>query len=551
MKVFSQLRYLRPALGRIKGMLIAIALVTVLTSLIALLPPYLGKLLFDEGVIAGNVSKIVYYGLLAIAAYLASSVLRFVGLALFSIASNRFTVKVKNQALERLLRMPLEFFDKQQSGYLVNRLNEVDRLSGLFSPTIFQFFSSLIQFAGALAIMIGISGQITIAALLFVPLFYFITRGMSHKLKKTSRMLMETSALMRGNLQETVSGIPEIKQFTAESSKTQEMAKQFAKVAARRVKQSLSMGMGMQSLGFFTSLVGVLVLMLSGIYIARGQLSMGDYVALAGYAGILFIPVQLFGSFSLTIQPVLVALARLSPIFEQKTEQELWGDKKVKKLEGAVAFKDVSFAYDAAKGHVLKGCSFSLAPGDCVAILGKNGAGKSTLVKLALGFYPKYEGQILVDSTELHRYEVVSLRKRVGIVSQNVILFTGSLRDNVKMADPQAKEEAVEQALALSGCKGVFDEELAEVKITEFGRNLSGGEKQVVAIARCLLKDPDVLIFDEATAHLDPNTREVVMQAFKDVFRDKTRILITHDQRIAKFANRVLLLEDGAVKKVS
>jgi len=118
------------------------------------------------------------------------------------------------------------------------------------------------------------------------------------------------------------------------------------------------------------------------------------------------------------------------------------------------------------------------------------------------------------------------------------------------MADPQATEEAVERALTLSGCKDVFGEKLAEVKITEFGRNLSGGEKQVVAIARCLLKDPDVLIFDEATAHLDPSTREVVMQAFRDVFRDKTRILITHDQKIAKFANRVLLLEDGAVKEV-
>lgn len=548
MKVFSQLKYLRSAFGKIIKMLIFLALVTILVSLIALLPPYLSKLLFDEGVTVGNVNRIIYYGLFAIVAYLFYFILGFASQAIFSIASNRFTVAVKNQALERLLRLPLEFIDKKQSGYLVNRLDEVDTLSGLFSPTIFQFFSSLIKFVGALVIMIGLSKIITSIALFFVPIFYLITRVMSHRIKKTSRILMETSALMRGNLQESISGIPEIKQFTAESNKAREMVKQFTDVATHKVRQSFSLGMGTQSLSFFASMASVIVLILSGIYITRGQLSIGDYVALAGYAGLLFEPVYIFGSFSLTIQPVLVAISRLSVIFKEKIEEELWGKKKAKKLKGNIIFKNIFFKYNLEGKYILKGCSFSLARNDCVAILGKNGSGKSTLMKLILGFYPNYQGQILIDDTELHNYDIVSIRKRIGIVSQNIILFTGSVDSNIRLAKPQAKKEDIERALTLSGCKDIFGKALSEIKISESGRNLSGGEKQVVAIARCLLKNPDILIFDEATAHLDINTHKLVMQAFKEVFADKTRILITHDKEIAKFADRILLLEDGKVK---
>ncbi len=548
MKVFSQLKYLRPAFGKIKKMLIVVAFITILISLIALIPPYLGKYLFDEGVVTGNVDRIIYYGLLIIATYALFFVLGFIAQVIFSITSNRFTVEMKNQALERLLKLPMEFFDKKQSGYLANRLNEVDALSGLFSPTIFQFFSGLIQLAGALSIMISISKSITLVALLFVPFFYLITRTMSHRVKKTSHALMETSALMRGNLQENISGIPEIKQFNAESSKRQEMTKQFISVASKRIRQAFTLGMGTQSLGLLSSVAGVVVLILSGIYITRGQLSIGDYMALAGYTTLLFMPVQSFGSFSLTIQPVLAALARLSVIFKEKIEGELWGDKNVKKIEGTIIFKNVFFKYQSEKNYILKECNFSIAKSDCVAILGKNGAGKSTLVKLLLGFYPNYQGQILVDNTELHKYNIISFRKRIGIVSQNIVLFTGSLESNVKMAHPQATEEDMERAYTLSGCKEIFDKELSEVRISETGRNLSGGERQAVAIARCLLKNPDIIIFDEATAHLDKNTCKLVMQAFKDVFVDKTRILITHDQDIAKFADRILLLEKGTVK---
>jgi len=548
MRTFVQLRYLRPALGRIKGLVAAMGVLTFLVSFVSLAPPYLTKLLFDRGIMVGEVGRIVNYGLLAIAIYLLIAGGQFVAQALFALASSRFTVQVKSQALGRLLGMPLEFLDREQSGYLVRRLNEVDALSGIFSPTIFQFISSMIQFGGAIGVMVAISPQVTGLALLFSPLYYFITRATSKSLRQSTQALMETTARTRGGLQEAVSGAADLKGLVAEEAKLREITRQFSTVAAQRVRQSVFMGGGTQSIGFLTNLAGVLVLMLSGVLITHGRLSVGDYMALSGYVGRVFLPFQLFGSFALTVQPVLVALARLAPFFEEKTEEELWGDLKVDKLQGDIEFRNVHFAYDPAQGDVIRGISFSIGPGERVALLGPNGSGKSTLVKLLLGFYPNYRGEILIDGVELREYDVASLRRRIGIVSQNAFLFTGTLWENVKIANPSATDEEVERVLALSGCTHVFSGDLRKVFIAEAGRNLSGGQRQAVAIARCLLKDPDLLIFDEATAHLDREAREVVMEAFMKAFNGKTRVLITHDPAIAKFAKRILLLENGKVK---
>jgi ABC-type bacteriocin/lantibiotic exporter with double-glycine peptidase domain len=393
--------------------------------------------------------------------------------------------------------------------------------------------------------MVAISPQVTGLALFFAPLYYFITRATSRTLRRSTQELMETTARTRGSLQEAVSGAADLKGLVAEEAKLREITRQFSTVAAQRVRQSIFMGGGTQSIGFLTNLASVLVLMLAGLLITRGRLSVGDYMALAGYVGRIFLPFQLFDSFALTVQPVLVALARLAPFFEEKTEEELWGDLKVDKLQGHVEFRNVFFAYDPAKGDVIRGASFSIRPGERVALLGPNGSGKSTLMKLLLGFYPNYRGEILIDGAELHKYDVASLRKRIGIVSQNAFLFTGTLWENVKVANPSATDEDVERSLALSGCIHVFSGELRKVFITEAGRNLSGGQRQAVAIARCLLKNPDILIFDEATAHLDPQAREVVMHAFVEAFNGKNRTLITHDPAVAGFAERLLLLESG------
>jgi ATP-binding cassette subfamily B protein len=516
-------------------------------SAVALAPPYLGKLLFDRGVLSGNSAAIGLYAGLAIGAYGVMAVLQLLGRRRFAVTSNQLSVRIKTEALHHLLQLPLEFFDKHKSGYVANRLQEVDTLGGLFSPTLFQFFTSLVQFAGALAIMFSISPAISAIALAFAPVFWLVSRWMSHRLRASTRTLLEASADLRGSLQETVAGVQVLKETGASAPQAEEVARRFASVAAQRVRQNVSMGAGMQSVTFVASIAAVVVLMLSGFAIVRGKLTMGDYVALAAYSGKLFAPAQLFGTFVLTVQPALVALRRLGTILRRPPETELWGSHRVDKIQGDIEFRDVRFAYEGSHDAVLDQCALQIDRGDCVSILGENGSGKSTLVKLLLGFYADYQGEIFVDGMNLREYDIVAFRKRIGIVSQNVSLFSGSVLDNVRMAAPAVSTEALSQALERSGCVRLFGASAAHHVVAEGGRNLSGGERQAVAIARCLVRDPDLLVFDEATAHLDETARKLVMQALEETFGHKTRVLITHDVEVAQLASKVYRLSGGRV----
>ncbi len=545
--VFKEFRYIRPALKKIYKFLILILFLTLVSAGLGLLTPYLSKLVFDQGIMNNNTGQIIYYGLLALGAYILNYAFQFAAQAAFLVASNRFSLDLKEQTLGQLFSLSFDFFDKKQSGYLVMRVNEVDAIGGLFSPALFQIFASFIQAIGALVIVIKINVPILLVLIPFLLLLYLASRYLAKGLRTSSNVLAESMATTMGSMQEAVSGVAEIKQFTAESQKVNEIIKQFVIVAKNRIKQGISLTSGTTLISVINSASTVTVIIIAGILITQGQLSIGDYVALSMYATQIAAPFQVLGTMSLTLQPILVALKRLGFIFESKTEQEIWGKYGTQKIKGNIQFKEVNFRYDVDKPDVLKNCDFSINAGECIALYGSNGSGKSTILKLMLGFYPDYSGSISIDNRELHQYDLPSLRKRIGIVSQNLFLFDGTLESNVRIAANDASKEAFQNALELSGCNSLFKDKTDVIKTGELGKYLSGGQKQAVGIARSILKDPDLLMFDEATAHLDIPTREIVMKAIKNVFKNRTRIIITQDRDIAEIADRVFYLENGQV----
>jgi ABC-type bacteriocin/lantibiotic exporter with double-glycine peptidase domain len=547
---FKELKFVRPSLIPVIKLIVTMAILILISSGLGLIAPYFSKQLFDRGIISQNVSEIIRYGLLSLGTAILALGLGFASQILFTLASTRFSLNIKGRTLERLLNMPYEFFDKRKAGYLVSRVNEADGLAGLFSPSVFAFFASLIEGVGAVIIVFRLNVPIALILIPFMIAFYLVSRWMSRKLRASSNVLMENFAISSGSLQETVAGVADVKQLNIENKKSNEIRSLFEAVANNRIKQSVFMSSGSSILGIVNVFATVTVTILAGISIVEGQLSIGDYVAITMYALKILTPVQLFGNLSIMLQPILTSLGRLKLIFESKTEQEFWGDRKISNIKGEISFRDVSFGYDPEKGDVLKNCSFSISPGECIALYGANGTGKSTIFKLMLGFYPNYAGEIQIDGTELHQFEMSSLRQRVGIVSQNLFLFTGRLKDNIKMAAPEVSNDDIDRVLKMSGCMSVFNGEVENIHVMELGRNLSGGQRQAVAIARCMLKNPDVLLFDEVTAHLDMQTRQIVMNAIKEGFPDKTRILITQDRGTATIADRILLLEGGNIREI-
>lgn len=529
--------------------IIFLVFVTIASSILDLIPPYLGKQVFDKGVMKNNIDSIVFFGLLTLGTYLLIFSTKFSGQVLFSIASNRFTLNLKKNILKRLSILPTEFFDKQRSGYLVNRINEADGISTVFSPTIFQFITGIIESIGALIIIINIDGQLVLLLVPFIPVLFFITTWMSKKLRTSIAVLKESSAITISGLQEIVTGINEIKQNDIESKKINHTIDQYKELTLKRIKQSLLVAGGLGSIGLITSLFSITVMIFIGILITNGQLTIGDYVALTGYSIKVITPIQSFGNLSLIFQPVIVSIQRLGVFFNTDTEQEIWGDREAYSLNGDIEFSHVAFGYDTSSSLVMRDCSFSISHGESVSIYGNNGIGKSTIFKLILGMYNNYKGNILIDKRELHEYSIFSLRKRIGIVSQNTFLFKGSLLDNIRISSPSIPEYRIKEVLKISGCEIIFGDNVANIQVEEYGKNLSGGQKQAAAIARCLLRDPDILLFDEATIHLDEVSSKIVLDAFINVFKDKTRIIITHDYTIAGLVDRILFLNDGMIQE--
>jgi ABC-type bacteriocin/lantibiotic exporter with double-glycine peptidase domain len=547
-KAFS---FIQPAMVRTWHFLILMALFTAATGGIGLLSPYLGKLLVDRGITAEQPRMVVYFGLLILLSYLIGAALNTAGQLVSAAASNRFVLNLKSLVLTRLLKLPIEFFDKQRSGYLVGRVNEPDAIAVIFSPAIFQPVSTIIQAVGALVIMTAMGGSVIILLVPFLLVIFFTTTWLNRRLRTSTYTLLDSSARTAGGLQEVVFGISDLKNYDLENRKLGETLGQYKDLADKRLRQSVFMSIGMNILGFFGNSFNVAVMIMVGIYVANGSMTLGDYIALTGYALKLLAPAQVLGNLSMTFQPAIVALKRLGIIFDSETENELWGEKKVERLRGSLEFKEVSFGYNGTDRLVLQKCDFTISPGECVAIVGKNGSGKTTILKLLLGSYHNYTGGIFIDGSELHDFDITSLRGRIGLVSQNAFFFTGTLLENIRMAALNVSKEEIDRVIRLSGCLRLFENSLESIRIEENGKNLSGGQRQAAAVARCLLKRPDILLFDEATTHLDQATCQVVLHAIRNVFPDRTRIIITHDRDIAEMADRILQIEDGSITELS
>lgn len=542
--------YIRPVIVRIWYLILLIALFTVGAGVIGLVSPYLSKLMIDRGIIAGEPQLVVYFGVLILISYLFSTVMRTIGQIISASVSNRFILDLKKLILVQLLKLPIEFFDRQRSGYLAGRVNEPDTIAVLFSPSVFQPISSIVEAVGAFIIMTTIGGTVILLIVPFVFVIFFTTLWLNRKFKASTHSLMDSSARTAGGLQEIVFGITDLKNYDFENRKLKETIEQYKDIANKRMKQSVVMAIGMNILGFFNNIFSVAVMVTVGIYVANGSMTLGDYMALTGYALKILVPAQVLGNLSMTFQPAFIAMKRLGIVFDLDTEKELWGEKKALHLEGNVKLKGVSFGYRGTENKVLRNCDLIISHGECVAIIGKNGSGKTTIFKLLLGSYNNYTGGIYIDNMELHEYDITSLRSRIGLVSQNAFFFTGTLLDNIKMAAISTSPEEVKNVSLLSGCPQLFKGNLENVRIEENGKNLSGGQRQAAAIARCLLKKPDVLLFDEATTHLDQDTRQIIIHAIRDIFMDKTRIIITHDREVAGIADRIIILENGSLKEL-
>jgi ATP-binding cassette subfamily B protein len=448
-----------------------------------------------------------------------------------------------------ILHLPLRFFEMRRVGEVLSRVSDAAKVREAISGTT---LTAVVD--GTLVLLLVVvlwlyDWQLALVATAFVPLLVLSAVAHHPAARRLSREAMEKSALFSAHLVEDVSGVETVKAFGAERARAEEGE-------ARLVDLILDL-FALQKLGMSMSAVGMLVTALSGIVILwygghrvmDGALTIGQLMFFNSLLGYLLGPLERLAAMDLKLQDALVAVDRLYQIMDIEAEARR-GPKKMTFAGGRLGLElqKVCFSY-GCRSNVLEDVSLRIPAGRTVALLGESGSGKSTVLKLLMGYYEPTAGRVRIGRADMRDFDLESLRRRIGLVSQEPFIFNGSVRDNIALGAPGATAEEVTEATRAAGLEEFILglPERYDTIIGERGANLSGGQRQRLAIARALLRKPDILIFDEATSHLDTATERAIQRNLKTVLAGKTVVLVAHRLSTVRDADLIYVLHKGRV----
>jgi subfamily B ATP-binding cassette protein MsbA len=481
--------------------------------------------------IAVTIVKVVTeYGAIAASAFLGQSVVR----------------NLRNDVFDRILRQPLQFFDRNPTGELMSRISaDIERVQSAASDTLAE---ALKQGATALA-MVGtilyIDWKLSLASFVLIPIVLYPTAWFGKRLRSLSRSNQQEMADMSGVIYEAFSGNRIVKAFLMEKAESQRFSRVTQKLFRTNLRQKMTHALSSPLM----EILGVFVIAAYIVYVSR-QNDPGSMVAFIFALVQLYDALRRMSGINNSFQQGFGASDRIFEILEMPQESDT-GTHELAPLSEAIEFEDVSFAYNV-DAPVLSNVSFRVKRGEVVAIVGASGAGKSTLVNLVPRFFDVTTGAIRIDKRNLRDVTLKSLRSQIAVVTQDVILFDDTIRANIAYGDPTATKDSVRQA-----AKAALADEFVsafpdkyDTRIGERGLRLSGGERQRVSIARAILKNAPILILDEATSSLDSESEVYVQRALQNLMEGRTTIVIAHRLSTIRRADRIIVLSEGRVCEI-
>jgi len=549
--LWETLKILRPYVRRYRPVITAGVLLILLTSLLALPQPLVIRYIVDDVILKGQGHLLPGALLLLVGIMLGSKLARTLGEFSFAHLEGRITLDIQRDLVEHTLRLPKAFFDEHQTGYLMSRLSsDVEELRWFFSSTIVYVIGNVFRFLGGIVLLFYLEWRLALAVILAVPGILLCLKYFSKKVLLLSHHGMEREANVSMDLKETLASASLVKVFASEAKAVGRLVtglKEALHAAMERVAVGSVANLAVNSIPGVMSLV---VLGLGAIWVIRGQWSLGSLLAFQAYTGYVFGPAQALATANLQIQECLRGLQRISGLFDLVPEESLGRGKVVEGLKGAVEFRGVSFSYNGREA-LLKDVSFQVRPGEHIGVVGRSGAGKTTLLSLLLGLYRPTAGEILFDGLPASEYDIGSLRRRIGYVSQDIRLLSGTIMENLLLGNPDATEEDLVQASQGAGIHQ-FILGLPRGYDTQVGENglfLSQGQKQRLSVARALVRDPDILILDEPTSSQDGKTEKSIVRRLPRFALERTMFLVTNRLDTLREMSLVFLLgEDGVLR---
>lgn len=547
--IHNFLHYYKPY----KSILYGVVIGSLVAALLDLVFPMLVRQILNEVLPQKNTDRLLHDTGILFILYLGNYGLLYLVNYYGHLMSAKIENDMRRDLFEHLQQMSFKYFDNAKTGQLLSRLTsdiaEIGELSFRGPNDIIVCCITMIGTIGILFWMNVYLG-ILIAVLLIAKTLH--TVYVNKKMKAAFRENRVKSGEITARAEESLGGIRLVKAFAQEEYELARFMEKSLDFLETRRRSYKILAYFSGSVNFFTNITNLLILACGGLLIAKDKLSLSDFVAFLLYVNLFMKPLLRLTVFTEMYQRGMAGFQRFYEIMEMKPEIINQKDTVVcKKIRGEIEFDNLVFGYSGQK-KVIKGFNLKIAPGQTVAFVGETGAGKTTIASLLLRFYDPLSGRILVDGIDIRQYKQQELRRNIGIVQQDVFLFSDSVTHNIAYAKPEAEQSEVENAARLAAADK-FIEELPNKYATEIGGRgvkLSGGQKQRLAIARVFLKNPPIVILDEATSSLDNYTEKLIQESLDKLAENRTTLIIAHRMSTIKNADKIIVLNNGEVAEI-
>ncbi|WP_420582554.1 ABC transporter ATP-binding protein [Reichenbachiella sp.] len=472
---------------------------------------------------------------------------------LFAQVSENAMADVRFDLYKKLLYLPITFYDRHRTGELMSRMSsDVTLLQTTFSTTLAEVIRQVVTLIAGIVIIFVITPALSTFMIMTLPVIIIAAMIFGKKIRKLSRQSQDELANSSTIVEETLQSILAVKSFTNELFEKARYKKSLNEVVSLALKTA-TFRAGFISFIIFALFGGMVAILWYGaLLLQNGEMTLGDLTSFAFYTAFIGGSIAGMGDMFGQVQRAIGASERILEIHDESSETEVTDSEKIEKFQGDISFDQVDFQYPSRKEMpILSDFSMQVKSGEKVALVGKSGAGKSTIAHLLMRLYDGFGGSVKVDGQEISSYDLSAFRKNIGIVPQEVILFGGTIRENIAYGKPNATQEEIELAAQKAHALAFINSfpEGFDTIVGERGVKLSGGQRQRIAIARTILKDPSILILDEATSSLDAESEQQVQLALNELMKGRTTLIIAHRLATIKEVDRIYVIENGKIEE--
>ncbi|MEJ8849684.1 type I secretion system permease/ATPase [Variovorax rhizosphaerae] len=538
-----------PSLVKHRKLLGEVLFISFILQLFALVSPLFFQVVMDKVLVHRGITTldVLVIGLVVVVTF--ESLLSGLRSYVFSHTTNRIDVELGARLFRHLVQLPLAYFQARRVGDSVARMRELENIRSFITGNALTVLLDVVFSIVFIAVMLFYSVPLTLIVLVSLPLYFGLSLAVVPILRKRLDVKFARGAENQAMLVEAVTGIQTVKATALEPAFARRWDNQLAAYVSASFKTQNLASWAHEGVSLIGKLVNAATLWYGAHLVMNNELSVGQFVAFNMFAQRVSGPIMRMAQLWTDFQQTGISMARLGDILNTRTEVPPSTAAQLPALKGRVTLDNLSFRYRPEANPVLQGVSLDVRPGEVIGIVGRSGSGKSTLTKLIQRLYTPEQGRLLVDGIDISLIDAAQLRRQVGVVLQENLLFNRSVRENIAIVDPAAPLEAVMRAAQLAGAHEFISElpEGYDTMVGEQGASLSGGQRQRIAIARALFTQPRILIFDEATSALDYESEAIVQRNMAHICKGRTVFIIAHRLSAVRHANRIIVMDRGRI----